>query len=633
MRGCKLSWIINALASLFFLGGLAPMVFGQSKPSSVIEALETQSQGPGEGKSDKVVLDIRPAEVIHWTLAGHEYDQSTKRLKLTVALSTEREFTIYEDKLKIEMSEGWTLVSKTPPATSMQLDPISRKDVSVYTGGPFDLVFEASGAPTEAQLQLTYVGCTRVICLFPYTEKINIPFVAAPTSTQNTDNASASSNGNAESSPPPSDTSATASGSQSIEEALSQRVKSGSMSIAMLLLIAFFGGLLTNLTPCVAPMIPITIRLLAHQTIRPLTSSIMYALGIVATYTLLGLVAAMSGALFGNLIAHPAVSITFGVVMFVLGLSMLGFGDFSKLQQLGGQIGSSKGGAFNALLMGAGAGLVASPCTGPILAALLTYTAGRQNAFEAAALLGTYSVGFALPYVFLGASAAKLSTMRVNFQIQILTKLVFASVMFGLSLYFLRIPLYGVFTALRPYWSIMGTVGVVAGLALSALVILRPSLHHKKAVFLAPTLALGIGVFFGIQALTRSGHDEAKSVAWYHDEKEAFAAAKQSGKPILVDAWAEWCEACKKMDVTTFVDPDVMKELSDNWIALKYDLTEMNEVNEEIQERYELPGLPTLTLLPPSADLSKKQQITGYTAAPSMLEHLKKFHASAASQP
>jgi thiol:disulfide interchange protein len=194
--------------------------------------------------------------------------------------------------------------------------------------------------------------------------------------------------------------------------------------------------------------------------------------------------------------------------------------------------------------------------------------------------------------------------------------------MFALSLYFLRIPLYGLFTQLKPLYSMIGWVGVTIGVVLSAVIIVNESLHHKKALFLAPTLALGLGVFFGIQALTRSVESVSGSIVWLHNEQEAFAAANKSNKPILVDAWAEWCEACKKMDVTTFVDPSVVKEISDNWIALKFDLTEATDVNTEIQERYELPGLPTLTLLPPNANLKSKIAVSGYSSAEKLLETL-----------
>ena len=641
------------LAWLYGFFSLSSLAMGQPGSASVLEQLETNA-APSRGKNGKVDTDIHPADVIHWKLAGHDFNNKNKTLSVTLALTTERQFTIYEDKLKFEFPSGWKILSKKAPKTSQQFDPISQKNVSVYTGGPFDIILEAAGTPTEANIQITYVGCTQVICLFPFTDKISIPWtpsaiattspVAAPTMETPESTAAGTAAGEMvkPSDPTPDVRPAdpieapapiAENQSQTFEEQFAQKVKAGSMTLSMLLLIAFLGGLLTNLTPCVAPMIPITIRLLAHQTVRPLTSSAMYALGIIATYTALGVVAALSGALFGNLIAHPAVSITFGLVMFLLGLNMLGFGDLSRLQQIGGQIGSSKGGAMNAFLMGAGAGLVASPCTGPILAALLTYTAGRQNTLEAITLLGTYSAGFALPYVFLGASAAKLSKVRVNFKIQILTKLVFASVMFALSLYFMRIPLYGLFTQLRPYWTPIGLIGILIGIIFSAAIILRVSLQNRKEAYLLPTLALGVGVFFGIQALTRSDQSQSVKIEWYHSESEAIEAATLAKKPILVDAWAEWCEACKKMDVTTFADPDVIEEMRENWIALKFDLTEINDANSEIQDRYELQGLPTLTMLPPSGDLQRKHVIAGYSSAPALLDALRKNHDPIARNP
>jgi thiol:disulfide interchange protein DsbD len=612
-----LSSSLQLLLLCFFSVTLASTII--SGQTNVINQLE-QNADPSRDSQGQVVRHINPTDVIHWTLAGHGYDQTTGKLNVTLALATERQFTIYVDKLKFAPSEGWQVDSMTTPKSSRQYDPISRKDVDVYTDGAFELVLKKTGSPSSAEVELTYVGCTTVICLFPHSERLTIPWTAPvngplPGSEKQIleDNSATASEA---------ETAAPDKNAGTVEEKFAEQVKAGQMSFLTLLLIAFVGGLLTNLTPCVAPMIPITIRLLANQTVQPFASAALYAGGIVTTYTSLGVIAALSGALFGNLIAHPAVSITFGAVMFLLGINMLGYGDLSKLQQIGGRIGSSKGGLLNSFLMGAGAGLVASPCTGPILAALLTYTAGRGDTAEAIGLLGIYSVGFALPYVFLGASAAKISKVRVSFQVQIITKLIFASVMFALSLYFLRIPLYGLFTQLKPLYSMIGWVGVTIGVVLSAVIIVNESLHHKKALFLAPTLALGLGVFFGIQALTRSVESVSGSIVWLHNEQEAFAAANKSNKPILVDAWAEWCEACKKMDVTTFVDPSVVKEISDNWIALKFDLTEATDVNTEIQERYELPGLPTLTLLPPNANLKSKIAVSGYSSAEKLLETL-----------
>lgn len=605
----QLSILLVLAAGLFSSFGLLGVRLLAQTPS-LMEQLE-QDSNPSKDAQGRVVKHINPSDVIHWTVAGHDFNPKSKILSVTLSLTTERQFTLYVDKLKFLPSEGWQLSSLKSPKSTRQFDPITRNEVDVYAGGAFEINFEKTGSAESLTIDVTYVGCTRVICLFPHTESLAVPLTPSTPSEAATESKEALDTQSQQA-------------SGTMEEQFAERVKAGQMSFVTLLLIAFVGGLLTNLTPCVAPMIPITIRLLSNQTAKPLASSTAYATGIVATYTALGVIAALSGALFGNLIAHPAVAITFGIVMFLLGVNMLGFGDLSKLQQIGGRIGSSKGGLLNAFLMGAGAGLVASPCTGPILAALLTYTAGRQNTLEAIGLLGIYSIGFAVPYVFLGASAAKISKVRVSFQVQILTKLVFASVMFGLSLYFLRIPLYSIFTQLKPYWGAIGTAGLILGLILSVVIILKESLHHKKAVFLAPTIALGVGLFFGIQNITRSEQTGGgQSITWLHSEEEAFKLARETQKPILVDAWAEWCEACKKMDVTTFVDPAVVKEITENWVALKFDLTEPTDENTNIQERYDLPGLPTLTLLPPNADFNSKIAISGYSSAEKLLETLK----------
>lgn len=610
--------ILSVIMAGFLLLG-APIGYSQSasaQSGNILNQLEESGGDP----SKKPSKDIHPRDVIHWTAVGAEIDPGHGIITFLAGLTTEQQFTIYEDKVEWLPPPGWTVSKVVPPPTSQQFDPISNKDVSVYTGGEFKVTLTGptgSNPGTTFDMAVKYVGCTRVICLFPWKQELSFPLTLNVVSEPQGPSMSAAQ---AASSDAPQ--------AGTLEEQFARQVKNGTMTIGMMLLIAFAGGLLTNLTPCVAPMIPITIRLLSNQTGKPIVGSSMYALGIVVTYTVLGVFAAMSGALFGNLIANPIVSVTFGIVMAVLGLSMLGFGDLSKIQQIGGRIGSGKGGPMNAFLMGTGAGLVASPCTGPILAALLTYTAGRSSVAEATALLGIYSVGFALPYVFLGASAAKISKIKVNFTLQIATKLVFAAVMFGLSLYFLRLPLYNLFTKIQGLWGFIGVFGVVSGIAASVAFIANAKFHHNKYLMVVPSLLLGTGIFFGIQSLSHNAASAHDSLVWYHSEAEAFAASEQSGKPILVDSWAEWCEACKKMDATTFANPDVLKELADHWTVYKMDLTEPTDANNALQDKYQLPGLPTLTLLPKGGALVNQKPLNGYVSADALIPELKKFRGA-----
>ena len=187
-------------------------------------------------------------------------------------------------------------------------------------------------------------------------------------------------------------------------------------------------------------MIPITIRILGQQTQRPLLNAASYASGIILTYSSLGLVAAFTGSLFGQFMASPLVNFVLALIMFAFAVTMLGMGNLSFLQNVGGQIGVNQKVFLVLFLMGTGAGLIASPCTGPILAGLLTYIVTLNNKLMSFSLVFTYSVGFALPYFLLGNAAATVSQFKVSGNTQSSIKLAFAAILFALSFYYLRIP-------------------------------------------------------------------------------------------------------------------------------------------------------------------------------------------------
>jgi thiol:disulfide interchange protein DsbD len=188
------------------------------------------------------------------------------------------------------------------------------------------------------------------------------------------------------------------------------------------------------------------------------------------------------------------------------------------------------------------------------------------------------------------------------------------------------VPFYGLTTALKPYWSTLAVVGLGLGAVLMAVCTYVPQLAMNKAAQIAPALILGVGLFGLSQRLTSLGIDEANvRLTWNKTEEAAFKAAAAAGTPILIDMWAEWCEACKKMDASTFQDPRVQERLAAGWVLLKMDLTESTPETDALQEKYELTGLPTLVMLPASASLAERNALTGFQSPGALLNELAAF--------
>jgi thiol:disulfide interchange protein DsbD len=550
-------------------------------------------------------------------------------LHLKLNLTTEQGFTIYADKLSIKAEDGWMIEKILVPDSTQQHDPISGKDVKVYKGGSFELLLYklfVSQLPSSAKIRIQYLGCTQSICLFPHSETVVFAFDRL-TKALHKDTFDLFKNLGT----PPRDTldelrldSKTPHSAnqeqvaKSWEESLLSGLNLPEVSLLVLLLISFVGGLLTNLTPCVYPMIPLTVRVLSRQAHSPLWGSSLYALGIMVSYTILGSLTAYTGILFGSISGSPWFNIVLAAVMFLLGATLLGVGNLGNLsffQNLGDKLSRGGTGKRSAFFMGLGAGLVAAPCTGPILGALLAYSLSANNLAQSIAIMLCYSFGFSLPYVFLGILSVKTQALKISLNFSNSLKVIFAAALFGLGFYYLRIPLYPWFQAISShFWAIF--TGIMLLLAIVA---------FKKPLFAA--LFLGAGIFTGIQFLTlKSVALSRTELHWVKSEAEAFIKFQETNTGgILLDMWAEWCEACKKMEATTFADSRVISELQDqHWILAKIDLTVSNQKNDAIQNKYTVTGLPTIVVIPNPAYPEQFFLLTGFVSSQALLEGLQK---------
>src|SRR5579862_9174544 len=210
----------------------------------------------------------------------------------------------------------------------------------------------------------------------------------------------------------------------------------------------FAGGVLTSLTPCVYPMIPITAAIVggsqtgttaANGRFRPLTLSLAYALGLSVVYASLGLFAGMSGTLFGTISSNPWLYFTMANVLVLAALAML---DVIPIQMpawiLARASSAGKGGTYSgALVMGGMSGLVAAPCSAPVMAAVLTWVTTTKSAALGFVYLFVFSLGMCTLLVVVGLSSGSVARLPRAGMWMVWVKRVFAFVMIGVAQYYL----------------------------------------------------------------------------------------------------------------------------------------------------------------------------------------------------
>jgi thiol:disulfide interchange protein DsbD len=198
----------------------------------------------------------------------------------------------------------------------------------------------------------------------------------------------------------------------SLSQALDGRLESRSVSA---LFFVFVAGVLTSLTPCVYPMIPVTVTYIGGASggdrRRAVGLSLTYVLGLATVYAALGVAAALVGRIFGQFTRNPWIYGGVGIVIVLLGLSML---DVLPLPAMLGGVqsaGAKRRGYLGALLIGTAAGFVAAPCTAPVLGLLLTYVGKTRDVVWGGTLLLVFSLGLSLLLMLLGIFSGLLSSL------------------------------------------------------------------------------------------------------------------------------------------------------------------------------------------------------------------------------
>jgi len=404
-----------------------------------------------------------------------------------------------------------------------------------------------------------------------------------------------------------------------LTEPFSQALQGGSYLGAIGLV--FLAGLATSLTPCVYPMIAITVSVFGARQAESRTKaallSSMFVLGIAALFTPLGVVSALTGSAFGSALASPWVVGALGLLFAAMALSMFGLFDLALPSALQNRLAEAGGfGLRGAFILGFVNGLIAAPCTGPVLAVLLTWVATTGNVVFGALALFVYAMGIGVLFWVVGTFAITLpkSGRWVEW-----TKSVFGIAMLALAFYYLRSVLPYPRPELRePTWLASALALLVGGVAMGAVHLSFSggawSARLRKAIGITACVAGVLGVMGYAEALPPGAH-----ISWTEDFETSRSVALTQGRPMLVDFGADWCGACQELERDVLSDPRVVAE-AQRFVAVRVDLSTDKATDEKwaLLKRYEQPGLPLVVLH--RSDGTEAVRVTGMLESDEFLE-------------
>ncbi|MHB1843648.1 MAG: protein-disulfide reductase DsbD family protein [Deltaproteobacteria bacterium] len=404
--------------------------------------------------------------------------------------------------------------------------------------------------------------------------------------------------------------------------------------------IVFLGGLLTSLTPCVYPLIPITVAVFGGQgATRPtrarsavLTAS--YVLGIAALFCALGTAAALTGAAFGKWLSYPWVVVGLAGFFVVMAASMFGAFELALpaglMQRLSGVGGAGIPGSF---AMGLVAGLVAAPCTGPVLAGILVFVGQHQSVVLGNVLLFLYALGIGVPFFIIGVFSFSLGKSGPWMEG---VKSLFGIALLALALGYLRdaFPVLHL-QALLPAGRVATAAAVAVGVGILLGAVHR-SFHGAVTEKLAKAtgvalVVLGIAVRFGSAstALAECTPDAAargecrpgEALPWQRDVAAGLARAKAEQRPAFIDFYADWCGACKELDLKTYPDARV-REAARRFVPIKVDGTRSSDALDALYDKYGVEGLPTVVFVDSQGQVLKEPHVVGFVSPAEMVQDL-----------
>jgi thiol:disulfide interchange protein DsbD len=377
------------------------------------------------------------------------------------------------------------------------------------------------------------------------------------------------------------------------------------------LLGVFAGGLALNLTPCVYPMIPITVSFFGGRAseqrpthARLVLHGICYLMGLALTNSILGVVAALTSSLMGALLQSPFVLAAIAAILVFFATSLFGLWELRLPSALTQMAGRSYTGYFGSLFMGLTLGVVAAPCIGPFVLGLLTWVAGIGSAWLGFLVFFVLSLGLGLPLFVLALFSGQLQRLpRAGGWMEWVRKLM-GWVLVGMAAYFIRPVLPPGFKVFLP-----AVIALAAGIHLGWLDRNRAAFRAFEWLKTLVAVACLVLAAYWVTSWALKG----PGVDWQSYSDQLIEASASQGKPVIIDFYAAWCTPCRELDEVTFHHPGVVQLSKNRFTMIKVDVTQGGDpLHERLLAQYGVKGVPTVVFLDSSGKERKDLRLVDF---------------------